>query len=106
MHALVRSEASLSRTKTTVLPDRQQQPEHRPTVEAGAFRTIVEQLSREVDRGEAVVHRALNAPVAANDARSMLALQAGVYRYVEAIDLLSRLVDRTASAVKTTLQNQ
>jgi len=36
----------------------------------------------------------------------MIALQAGVYRYVEAIELCAKLVDRTASAVKTTLQSQ
>ena len=31
----------------------------------------------------------------------LLALQAGVYRYSEAVDLASKLIDRTSSGVKT-----
>ena len=34
----------------------------------------------------------------------LIALQAGVYRYSEAIDLASRAVDRATSGVKTVLQ--
>jgi hypothetical protein len=36
----------------------------------------------------------------------LIALQAGVYRYSEAVDLASRLVDRATSSVKTVLQGQ
>ena len=36
----------------------------------------------------------------------LLALQAGVYRYGEVVDLASRLVDRASSAVKTVIQGQ
>jgi hypothetical protein len=36
----------------------------------------------------------------------LIALQAGVYRYGEAVDLASRLVDRATSSVKTVLQGQ
>ncbi len=35
----------------------------------------------------------------------LLALQVQVYRYTEAIDLVAKLVDRTTTAVRTTLQN-
>jgi hypothetical protein len=36
----------------------------------------------------------------------LLALQAGVYRYSEAVDLSAKLVDRATSGVKTVLQGQ
>jgi hypothetical protein len=70
------------------------------------FSTVMRRLAGEVDRGERVVTQALRQGPGANDVRAMIALQAGVYRYVEAVDLVSRLVDRAAQAVKTTLQNQ
>jgi hypothetical protein len=36
----------------------------------------------------------------------LIALQAGVYRYSETVDLASRLIDRATSSVKTVLQGQ
>ncbi len=36
----------------------------------------------------------------------LLALQAGVYRYSEVVDLSAKLVDRASSGVKTVLQGQ
>ena len=36
----------------------------------------------------------------------LLALQAGVYRYSEAVDLTAKLVDRAANGVKTVIQGQ
>lgn len=38
------------------------------------------------------------------DAGELIALQAGIYRYTEAVDLAAKLVDRSTSAVRTTLQ--
>jgi hypothetical protein len=35
------------------------------------------------------------------DSAQLIALQAGIYRYSEAVDLLAKLVDRAATAVKT-----
>jgi len=66
----------------------------------------MKRLGTEVDRGERVVHHALGGNPFANDAQGMIALQAGVYRYVEAVDLVSKLVDRATGAVRTTLQSQ
>jgi len=77
-----------------------------PSSNPRSFRDVFHQLAREVDRGERVVHAALSMGSQEDDARGMIALQAGVYRYVEAIELCAKLVDRTASAVKTTLQSQ
>ncbi len=77
-----------------------------PPPEQPSFDQVLRRLATEVDRGQAVVSHALRAGPDGDDNRSMIALQAGVYRYVEAIDLCTRLVDRAAGAVRTTLQSQ
>jgi hypothetical protein len=69
------------------------------------FSKLVRGLGTELDRGEATVRQALRGS-STSDPAALLALQAGVYRYVEAVDLASKLVDRASSAVKTTLQSQ
>ena len=71
-----------------------------------SFAEVLRRVGTEVDRGERVVHHALRANPFAGDAQGMIALQAGVYRYVEAVDLVTRLVDRATGAVRTTLQSQ
>jgi len=38
-------------------------------------------------------------------AAELIALQAGIYRYTELVDLTSKFVDRAANAVRTTLQS-
>jgi hypothetical protein len=64
-------------------------------------------LGDEVQRGEALVRGAIaSAHGGALDAAQLIALQAGVYRYSEAVDLASRLVDHATSALKTVLQGQ
>jgi len=72
------------------------------------FARILHGLGREVDRGETLVRRATNAGTSGQEIGSteLLALQAGVYRYSEAVDLSAKLVDRAASGVKTVLQGQ
>lgn len=77
-----------------------------PPADSPSFQQVLRRLAGEVDRGESVVSHALRASPTGDDTRSMIALQAGVYRYVEAIDLCTKLVDRAASAVRTTLQSQ
>ena len=75
------------------------------TAEPSAFGRMVRDLGRELDRGEATVRHAIHGP-SSSDPAALIALQAGIYRYVEAVDLASKLVDRVSSAVKTTLQSQ
>jgi len=60
-------------------------------------------LGRELDRGEALVERAVSARPGRLAARDLIALQAGIYRYAEAVDLTAKLVDRMSAAVKTTI---
>jgi hypothetical protein len=70
------------------------------------FARILHGLSREVDRGEQVTRRAIEGGGKDLGPGELLALQAGVYRYSEAVDLSSKLVDRASSGVKTVLQGQ
>jgi hypothetical protein len=88
------------------LQHRPEEPRAGPEEPGASFSHVMRRLAGEVDRGEGVVSQALRGNPYADDAKGMIALQAGVYRYVEAVDLVSRLVDRAAGAVKTTLQNQ
>lgn len=69
------------------------------------FARVLHKLGSDIDQGERVVATAMTSHQA-HDPASLLALQAGVYKYVEAVDLASKLVDRATSAVKTVLQGQ
>lgn len=90
--------------------------ESRPvaTFEAGSaaperaerFREALARLGASVDRGEALVRRVTQAGVGAGlGAGELIALQAGIYRYSEAVDLVAKLVDRGASAARTVVQS-
>lgn len=72
------------------------------------FAQILHGLGREMDRGEHLVSHAIQGGTSGQELGSgqLLALQAGVYRYSEAVDLSAKLVDRAASGVKTVLQGQ
>lgn len=75
--------------------------------EPSPFARLLEGLGREVDRGEALVRRISGgAPGKELGHLELLSLQAGVYRYSEAVDLSAKLVDRAASGVKTVIQGQ
>jgi hypothetical protein len=75
---------------------------------SSVFARVIEGLGQEVRRGESLVRTALGASRGGRDIgpAELIALQAGVYRYGEAVDLASRLIDRTTSSVKTVLQGQ
>ena len=72
------------------------------------FAQILRGLGREMDRGEKLMKGAVHGAASGQELGSgeLLALQAGVYRYSEAVDLSAKLVDRAASGVKTVLQGQ
>lgn len=74
------------------------------SAEPGRFREALSSLGREIDKGEKLVERALRGggELGAGD---LIALQAGIYRYSEAVDLAAKLVDRAGNAVRTTLQS-
>jgi hypothetical protein len=58
-------------------------------------------VGRAIDGGEALIARAARGNLGGLDSAQLIALQAGIYRYSEAVDLVGKLVDRATSAVKT-----
>lgn len=69
------------------------------------FARVLHGLGHEVDRGEKMVRRAIGGGGELGPTE-LLALQAGVYRYSEAVDLSAKLVDRATNGVKTVIQGQ
>ena len=68
----------------------------------GAFSKAMRGLGREIDVGEAQVASA--SQLHNYDTGTLIALQSGIYRYTEAADLASKIVDRATNAVRTVLQ--
>jgi hypothetical protein len=60
-------------------------------------------LGGAIDRGESLVGRASRGGLGDLDSGQLIALQSGIYRYSEAVDLVAKLVDRTANAVRTVI---
>jgi hypothetical protein len=56
-----------------------------------------------VDRGEALMARVAGGHASGLDSAELIALQAGIYRYSEAVDLVAKLVDRASNAAKTVI---
>ncbi|CAN5166226.1 hypothetical protein BH09MYX1_BH09MYX1_09910 [soil metagenome] len=83
-------------------------PHAAPSGEPSPFARLLSGLGSEVNKGEAIVKGAIAASRAGQDlgAGELLALQAGVYRYSEAVDLAAKLVDRASSGVKSVIQGQ
>jgi hypothetical protein len=68
----------------------------------GGFARAMRGLAREIDLGEA---RTAGASQLRNyDTGTLIALQVGIYRYTEAVDLASKIVDRATNAARTVLQ--
>lgn len=70
-----------------------------------SFAEVFRSIASRIDEGEKLVAGVERAR-GSLDATQLLALQAGVYRYSEAVELAAKLVDRMGSAVKTALQSQ
>lgn len=73
--------------------------------EPAHFQHLFERLAHEVDRGETLVTSGVHGGYEQRDAAQLIALQAGIYRYSEAVDLTVKLVDRTATTAKTILES-
>jgi hypothetical protein len=68
----------------------------------GAFARAVRGLGHQIDLGEVQAEGASH--LHSYDTSTLIALQVGIYRYTEAVDLASKIVDRATNAVKTVLQ--
>lgn len=66
-----------------------------------SFRRALQGIGGAVDRGEALIASAARGNLGGLDSGQLIALQAGIYRYSEAVDLVGKLVDRASNAVKT-----
>jgi hypothetical protein len=103
-----------SRPTSPTLPTRQSPTRApRPAADVGdaregpsPFAQLVQRLGSEVQSGEALVRGALAVSGGSIGPGELIALQAGVYRYSEAVDLAAQLVDHATSGVKTLLQGQ
>ena len=71
--------------------------------EPSPFAKMLHGLGHEITSGESMMRGAVSSAHDLGPAE-LIALQAGVYRYSEAIDLASRLVDHAGSSVKTVIQ--
>jgi len=71
--------------------------------ERSAFQRVVDGLGKEINSGERMMRGALGAGGSDMAPSDLLALQAGVYRYGEAVDLASKLIDKTSNGVKTVI---
>jgi hypothetical protein len=69
---------------------------------ASSFERLLRAVAANVEEGERAVAGARSGYTSL-DAAELIALQAGIYRYSEAIDLSAKLVDRATSAVRTVL---
>ncbi len=70
----------------------------------GRFSALLARLGEAVDAGEALVDRATAGP-AVSDPGTLIALQVGIYRYAETIELAAKAVEGASGAVRTTLQS-
>jgi hypothetical protein len=77
-----------------------------PKAVASPFAALVRGLGHEVQSGEALMRGALGARGGDLGPAELIALQAGVYRYSEAVDLAAKLVDHATSGLKTVVQGQ
>jgi hypothetical protein len=84
--------------------DSTQAPPPKLEAETPHFSQALRALGRQIDIGEKLVQRALAPGAAQLSAAELIALQAGIYRYSEAVDLAAKLIDRAGAAVRTTLQ--
>jgi hypothetical protein len=66
-----------------------------------SFVQALQSVGTAVDRGEALIARASRGGLGGLDSTQLIALQAGIYRYSEAVDLMAKLVDRASNAVRT-----
>jgi hypothetical protein len=89
-----------------ILPNRTAETSPGEGTAPSPFARVLANLGKEVDRGEHTISQVIHGGGKDVGAGDLLALQAQVYRYSEAVDLAAKLVDRLTSGVKTVLQNQ
>ncbi|HLV68462.1 MAG TPA: hypothetical protein VKY73_21750 [Polyangiaceae bacterium] len=100
--------STIERALGAPVPSPVSAPPSAPVREArdgSAFASVLGTLGERLDSGEALVNRAIGGHFGSLDAGALIAVQAGIYRYTEAVDLAAKLVDRTGTALRTVLQS-
>lgn len=69
------------------------------------FAEVLASLGARVDQGEGLILGVVRSEWSSSDPGTLIALQAGIYRYSEVVDLAGKLVDRASNAVRTVLQS-
>jgi hypothetical protein len=87
----------------TTLPGDRHVGQPRAAAGEAAFLKALKGVGRAVDGGEALIASASHGNLGGLDSGQLIALQAGIYRYSEAVDLVAKLVDRASNAVKTVI---
>jgi hypothetical protein len=96
-----------ARPGPAVIPTSGSPPSSAPSDTPSPFAQLLRGLGHEVQGSETMVHQAIaSARGGELKPAELIALQAGVYRYSEAVDLASRLVENATSGLKTVIQGQ
>ena len=71
-------------------------------------RNMLTDAIHSLERGQRFVDRVIRRALAGRDfsQAELLAIQAGVYRYTQELELFSRMVEKTIAAVRQTMQTQ
>jgi hypothetical protein len=77
-----------------------------PDATPSPFARLVHALGKEAERGESMVRGVLHGNTGGLGAPELLALQAGIYRYGETVDLAAKLVDKAGTDLKTVIGGQ
>ncbi len=82
--------------------------QHQPSSSGRSFRELLEDAAKSIDHGRRSLDRAIAHGHAGRtlSQEELLALQATVYRYTQELEIASKLVDKSTTAVRTTLQSQ
>ncbi len=74
----------------------------------GGVSEMIRHAGRSIARGERMVNRAIRAARSGKvfSQEELIALQAGVYRYTQELELAAKLVDKSTQAVKRTVESQ
>ena len=92
-------------------PHPEPRPEPEPTAASDEAHPVLDAIGgavRSIAQGERFVDGAIHRARRGKDLEpgQLLALQAGVYRYTQELELAAKLVDKATGAVKQTLQSQ
>jgi hypothetical protein len=95
----------ISPATQTPSADTEVTPKAKVEPKGDSFGAVMERLGERLDSGEKLAQSATHVKPGL-DAGQLIALQAGIYRYTETVELASKLVDKVGNAVKTTMQSQ